>query len=133
MKTILLYVKKFNNSKGGTFEKHFASYNGIVMEAQLTKITRPKIEAEKLNWPVKLDLDDEDYFIKEKTFERKDGGKGTKEVLVILDYQNAEQIGKSTRLNSSHAEIRISYAVFCLRSEERRVGKECRSRWSPYH
>ena len=21
----------------------------------------------------------------------------------------------------------------CSRSEERRVGKECRSRWSPYH
>ena len=38
---------------------------------------------------------------------------------------------KSTRLNSIH--VKISYAVFCLRSEERRVGKECRSRWSPYH
>ena len=29
------------------------------------------------------------------------------------------------------------YFNFCLvhslRSEERRVGKECRSRWSPYH
>ena len=24
-------------------------------------------------------------------------------------------------------------AVFLGRSEERRVGKECRSRWSPYH
>ena len=24
-------------------------------------------------------------------------------------------------------------ATFLLRSEERRVGKECRSRWSPYH
>ena len=23
--------------------------------------------------------------------------------------------------------------VRCVRSEERRVGKECRSRWSPYH
>ena len=23
--------------------------------------------------------------------------------------------------------------VFSMRSEERRVGKECRSRWSPYH
>ena len=23
--------------------------------------------------------------------------------------------------------------VPCSRSEERRVGKECRSRWSPYH
>ena len=23
--------------------------------------------------------------------------------------------------------------LYCFRSEERRVGKECRSRWSPYH
>ena len=40
---------------------------------------------------------------------------------------------KSTRLNSSH--VRISYAAKSNdgRSEERRVGKECRSRWSPYH
>src|SRR2546422_9497689 len=35
--------------------------------------------------------------------------------------------------------VRIASAVvglagaFSLRSEERRVGKECRSRWSPYH
>ena len=27
----------------------------------------------------------------------------------------------------------ISLPVLLLRSEERRVGKECRSRWSPYH
>ena len=36
----------------------------------------------------------------------------------------------------SHAEgIRgaLSTAPFSSRSEERRVGKECRSRWSPYH
>ena len=26
-----------------------------------------------------------------------------------------------------------NYANQTLRSEERRVGKECRSRWSPYH
>ena len=25
------------------------------------------------------------------------------------------------------------FSGFALRSEERRVGKECRSRWSPYH
>ena len=25
------------------------------------------------------------------------------------------------------------YHMLTLRSEERRVGKECRSRWSPYH
>ena len=46
-----------------------------------------------------------------------------------------------TKIGRAHVELqslrRISYAVFCLRSEERRVGKECsepcRSRWSPYH
>ena len=27
----------------------------------------------------------------------------------------------------------IGDAVMAFRSEERRVGKECRSRWSPYH
>ena len=31
-----------------------------------------------------------------------------------------------------HAD-RIAAAVASARSEERRVGKECRSRWSPYH
>ena len=28
---------------------------------------------------------------------------------------------------------RLPKRGFCNRSEERRVGKECRSRWSPYH
>ena len=28
---------------------------------------------------------------------------------------------------------RTKYNVRDYRSEERRVGKECRSRWSPYH
>ena len=27
----------------------------------------------------------------------------------------------------------IRLCLECVRSEERRVGKECRSRWSPYH
>ena len=33
--------------------------------------------------------------------------------------------GKIKRKHAFHSHI--------LRSEERRVGKECRSRWSPYH
>ena len=28
---------------------------------------------------------------------------------------------------------RTNYGALIYRSEERRVGKECRSRWSPYH
>ena len=29
--------------------------------------------------------------------------------------------------------ISLTSDNFAIRSEERRVGKECRSRWSPYH
>ena len=28
---------------------------------------------------------------------------------------------------------KVKTCIKCKRSEERRVGKECRSRWSPYH
>ena len=38
---------------------------------------------------------------------------------------------KDTEKNLVSRELFISIAV--IRSEERRVGKECRSRWSPYH
>ena len=30
-------------------------------------------------------------------------------------------------------QTRAASAHYAIRSEERRVGKECRSRWSPYH
>src|SRR6266566_8456439 len=31
------------------------------------------------------------------------------------------------------AALEVRFGLWALRSEERRVGKECRSRWSPYH
>ena len=30
-------------------------------------------------------------------------------------------------------ELKEPFSDYARRSEERRVGKECRSRWSPYH
>src|SRR3712207_9171962 len=36
-------------------------------------------------------------------------------------------------MNIGHTNSRVVEAVKEQRSEERRVGKECRSRWSPYH
>ena len=35
------------------------------------------------------------------------------------------------KLGTSKTNLGYDYIVY--RSEERRVGKECRSRWSPYH
>ena len=36
-------------------------------------------------------------------------------------------------LNFKTNKVENSYGNIRRRSEERRVGKECRSRWSPYH
>ncbi len=41
-------------------------------------------------------------------------------------YQLALSLGESKKYRKAMAEMK-------RRSEERRVGKECRSRWSPYH
>jgi len=42
-------------------------------------------------------------------------------------------LDNGTSLNSTMASIPAGYTATSSRSEERRVGKECRSRWSPYH
>ena len=38
-----------------------------------------------------------------------------------------------TKKRASQPGTLIASSINLLRSEERRVGKECRSRWSPYH
>ena len=42
-------------------------------------------------------------------------------------------LGKKGMTSTKVIFIVIIFAVALSRSEERRVGKECRSRWSPYH
>ena len=57
-------------------------------------------------------------------------GGGTILILILTLFGNVEQhIAQATNLIFF---IPTSIAAIC-RSEERRVGKECRSRWSPYH
>ena len=64
------------------------------------------------------------------------------ETVIVLDFggQYNQLIARRVRENNVYCEI-YSYktdlsvikAKNPKRSEERRVGKECRSRWSPYH
>ena len=46
-----------------------------------------------------------------------------------LDYKNVIPIREIAEID----ELNIGHSIVARRSEERRVGKECRSRWSPYH
>src|SRR2546422_4169345 len=49
--------------------------------------------------------------------------------------QTYQQVGRREMPESLAAEghWRAGWLLYKNRSEERRVGKECRSRWSPYH
>ena len=41
--------------------------------------------------------------------------------------------GVSESVSQNMTERKKKSVQYAYRSEERRVGKECRSRWSPYH
>ena len=47
--------------------------------------------------------------------------------------ENAPKIGLEVSDLASQWEVASLKEFYAGRSEERRVGKECRSRWSPYH
>ena len=51
------------------------------------------------------------------------------------DYMVGEGYGINLlkRYKNFPCRVKAGFFILCVRSEERRVGKECRSRWSPYH
>src|SRR5229473_8131496 len=50
---------------------------------------------------------------------------------VVVDSNQFRVISRSVKKTDPH-DARL-LALYLAKSEERRVGKECRSRWSPYH
>src|ERR1035437_1083577 len=51
----------------------------------------------------------------------------------VHDHKNGKHTVTSTHEDGSSTATEHGSAKEAHRSEERRVGKECRSRWSPYH
>src|SRR5256886_10012963 len=50
------------------------------------------------------------------------------------DYQGDHTaFGVAVMKGVASPRVKLLYDIYHMRSEERRVGKECRSRWSPYH
>ena len=48
-------------------------------------------------------------------------------------YSNKEVLDQQMKSDAANGEESVEETSTSMRSEERRVGKECRSRWSPYH
>ena len=66
---------------------------------------------------------------KDVTKKRKLQANITDEHRCKIRHQNTSKQNPTAQLKGSYTMIKWSLS----RSEERRVGKECRSRWSPYH
>src|SRR2546421_156607 len=94
--------------------------------------------ARKLDKPASYFLDDADAERARKEHELEVGS-----IAGLLTFAGApEALRRAERLldagdltvrESSRLRLYAGSALNLLRSEERRVGKECRSRWSPYH
>ena len=63
----------------------------------------------------------------------KDYEKQKKDAIIIENLCTAAKLPKAAVIHLEPTKINVDALTFDDRSEERRVGKECRSRWSPYH
>ena len=51
----------------------------------------------------------------------------------VISFDPQKYKGMMEKIKLSEVEKGLPNGIIAQRSEERRVGKECRSRWSPYH
>src|SRR2546429_8959835 len=72
-----------------------------------------------------------DFFLDEKKFLH--GIDGNPDSQRMGHFQEALAQARQLAQDRLHGNSQDDEGLFALRSEERRVGKECRSRWSPYH
>ena len=126
------------------------SYDKDKAEEVLSKIIDDLINIEKPN-NIQISYDVQQFYVENfKLLLKKYFGVGDKQkgevVDIIHNYSESEaanlkqftnniKISFKERLNTIHIDFTRAKNELneLLRSEERRVGKECRSRWSPYH
>ena len=56
-----------------------------------------------------------------------------KDILSKNGYEIVGEAENGMKALEKYQELKPDLVTMTTRSEERRVGKECRSRWSPYH
>ena len=125
---------------------HFRAYDIDSLLWMSSQIKRGKVSKKPLvygissaNFKGKIKAPPLDFMVEVENFSKigKDvlRRKGTKEIL-SQNYYTVPVLASMLGQTKSAIEYRIrklNLKKLYLRSEERRVGKECRSRWSPYH
>ena len=92
---VLLYQQSINDTKHNVnWKKDKISYRRKNFDAIIENKFKPQIQsalASGLDYPLVLNLAEEDYFVKTKKYTRTDGTEGQKPVIVIGNAQSIEQ------------------------------------------
>lgn len=91
MDTIILYSKSFKAKNGSTFVKFLAKHGDRTYDVAISKRFIASV-ADYHEWqlPESVTLSEDDYFIKDREYTKKDGTKGIKQVVVLLGCQSHE-------------------------------------------
>ena len=119
-------VQVFRYSDGSYLEgQDYWKYSGI--ERSVYLIARPKCRVKDFKASAQLVNDYRDGDLQlDLTMALPENAVGNRVQLKLME-------GKNSLFSDEKIITSLSDTLLCFRSEERRVGKECRSRWSPYH
>src|SRR5258708_30159201 len=138
----LLNYEQGGNAALGTYrdKSHPAAvaetFASMLNRSKALPVYLPKLREYLLNYPKAETSDIESHFYWEKV---NFGLKPTLRMVQAIVYRGnspaepAYAVAVKQLYASHYFETALDLTVCVKRSEERRVGKECRSRWSPYH
>ena len=118
--TITGNLKSSSNAGTGGLSGHLLNSIGF-MNASIRNVTSRNIEGHPGWWEISLDL-----------IENTQNIQSHNKLNILYDKNNINKILNDKNINEDNF-LRNENMCDKGRSEERRVGKECRSRWSPYH
>ena len=91
MVELFVYKTKITDNKDPrntkSWDKYKVSYKGFNFDMYFTEECRKTFEYEVKEFPITLSVEDDDYFLKKKTYKRNDGTNGSKWVMVISGYE----------------------------------------------
>ena len=118
-------------------DSHYIEYRNDYIDMFETPMGRGILQDILENYQPKKDLDidkltmDMDPKLKEAVIYIKDNVPLSDDVDSV--YKECIRTREKAMLRKERDDILMMMSMGLCRSEERRVGKECRSRWSPYH
>ena len=92
-----LYSKKIKQKDNKTFDKYYLVVNDRTFECTITEECKVNLIKTGFKSPFNIEMNEDNYFLKRKSYTRNDGTKGNKIICVLLGFTKCEQ-GEFTKI-----------------------------------